>query len=496
MNDIRVTFSGLVSLVLGIINIPLGFGFMLIVTRTLEPTEYGTWGLISGIIVYATILEQIISYWGIREIARNQDSGKTAIFSGLLFSMAGIGIYLISAYVVGTKTDADQNVILMASILIPLIFVNRILTSITLGWKPQGASYGQIIFGLSQIPCGFALIYFLKLGTVGVIYAVGIAYGLSIIFLLIYNKEKIYGSIKKEYLKKWINYSWLSIYPAIGGMIFFLDVAIYSIITESVIGLAYWTASLVITTIIASSGLISRAVYSKLLQCNNSEFISDSLRHLFYFSILFTVLIIAFAKPGLYALNPEYAIAEFIVIVLALQSFMFTITGSVGSFILGIEKVDTNKKSTFKDYFKSKLFFMPTLTLIQATVYIVLLTLMLLSLVSISDSQIDLIFYWALISLIVQIPITIYTGIIFRKNFTIRLEFKSILKYLFSAFIVFIISQILISSFLDYQNDIFKFLPQVILFIIIGTLIYLGITIVIDSKTKFLAKSILLELKK
>ena len=120
MNDIRVTFSGLVSLVLGIINIPLGFGFMLIVTRTLEPIEYGTWGLISGIIVYATILEQIISYWGTREIARNQNSGKTAISSGLLFSIAGIGIYLISAYFVGSKTDADQNVILLASIFFKL----------------------------------------------------------------------------------------------------------------------------------------------------------------------------------------------------------------------------------------------------------------------------------------------------------------------------------------------------------------------------------------
>jgi len=496
MNDIRVTFSGLISLVLGIINIPLGFGFMLIVTRTLEPTEYGTWGLISGIIVYATILEQIISYWSTREVARNQDSGKTAISSGLLFSMAGIVIYLISAYMIGNNTDADQNVVLLASILIPLIFVNRILTSITLGWKPQGASYGQIIFGLSQIPSGFLLIYFLKLGTVGVIYAVGIAYAISIIFLLIYNKEKLLSSIKKQYLKKWINYSWLSIYPAIGGMLFFLDVAIYSIITESVIGLAYWTASLVITTIIASSGLISRAVYSKLLQGNNSEFISDSLRHLFYFSILFTALIISFARPGLYALNPEYAIAEFIVIVLAIQSFLFTITGSVGSFILGIEKVDLDKKSTFRDYFKSKLFFMPTLTLIQSIVYIGLLTLMLLSLVSIIDSQIDLIFYWALISLIVQIPISIYTGIIFRKNFTIHVQIKSISKYLLSAFVVFLVSQFLISSFLDYQNDIFKFLPQVVLFIILGTLIYLGITILIDSKTKFLIKSIFSELQK
>ena len=165
MNDIRVTYSGLISLILGVINIPLGFAFMFIVTRTLSTTEYGTWGLISGIIVYATIIEPMISYWTTREVARNENSGKTSVLSGGLFSLIGIIIYVISAYFISGKTDADQNVILLGSILIPLIFSNRILHGITIGWKPQGISYSQIIFGIIQIPTGFVWIYFLKLGT-------------------------------------------------------------------------------------------------------------------------------------------------------------------------------------------------------------------------------------------------------------------------------------------------------------------------------------------
>ncbi len=496
MNDIRVTYSGLISLVLGVINIPLGFVFMLIVTRILSTTEYGTWGLISGIIVYATIVEPMISYWTIREVARNQNSGKTSLLSGWLFSLVGIVIYLISAYFISGKTNADQNVILLGSILVPLIFSNRILHAITIGWKPQGISYAQIIFGVTQIPAGFALIYFLKLGTPGVIYSVAIAYGISIIFLLIYNKEKIQGCIKKEYIVKWIKFSWLTLYPALGGVILFLDVAIFSIITESVIGLAFWTASLAITTIIVSSGVMSVAIYSKLLQGKEKEFLSNSLRHLFYFSILFTALVITFAKPGLFALNPEYASAELVVIVLAIQVFLFTISGNIQGFITGIEKVDTNKKSTFQDYLKSKLFFMPTLTLIQSTVYIILLTVMLLSMVSIIESQIDLILYWAVIALIVQIPISIYTGIVFKKNFSINLDIKNIGKYFVSAIISFGITHVLIDSFLEYNGAIIEFLPQVILFIIFSVVMYVGITIVIDSNTRILAKAIISEIKK
>jgi O-antigen/teichoic acid export membrane protein len=495
MNNIRVTYSGLISLLLGTINIPLGFIFIIIITRTLDVTEYGTWGLISGMIVYATMFEPMISYWTTREIARNQESGKTAMVSGLLLSLMGVVIYFISAYILANKTDADQNIILLGSILIPLIFVNRILTSITLGWKPEGFSYGQIIFTVSQIPFGFIFVYFLNLGTTGVIYSVGIAYVVSIIFFLILNKGKIYGKIKKEFFIKWMRFSWIPLYPTLGGVILFLDVLIFSIITESVTGLAYWTASLIITTIIISSGLISRAVYTKLLQGHETKFLSDSLRQLFYFSILFTALVITFAKPVLFALNPEYAIAEFIVIILSIQVFFNTITVNLQSYILGMEKVDINKKATIKDYLKSKLFFIPTLTLIQSLAYITLLTIILLIMVDVVKFEIDLVMYWALIALVVQIPISIFTVILFSKNFTVKFNINTIFKYFISAIISFGITRVLINSFLEYENNIFEFIPQMGLFVIFSIMAYIGITLLIDSRTRLLAKAILSEIK-
>jgi hypothetical protein len=165
-------------------------------------------------------------------------------------------------------------------------------------------------------------------------------------------------------------------------------------------------------------------------------------------------------------------------------------------FITGTEKVDTNKKSTFQDYLKSKLFFMPTITLIQSSIYIILLTVMLLSMVSIVESQIDLILYWAVIALIVQIPISVYSWTIFRKNFSVNLDIKNIGKYFISAIISFGITHVLINSFLEYNGAIIEFLPQVILFIIFSVIMYVGITIVIDSNTRILAKAIISEIKK
>ncbi|QLH02206.1 hypothetical protein C5F47_00720 [Nitrosopumilus cobalaminigenes] len=490
MSNIRVTYSGLISLVLGIVSVLLGLIFMLIVTRTLNPLEYGTWGLISGIVLYASIIEPMISYWAIRETARNVDSGKTAVSSSLLISLGGIAIYLVSAYLVSGKTDANQDVILMGTILIPLIFLNRVLTSISFGWKPQSASFGQLCFALIEIPVVLLLVYFLQLGTVGVIFTVAIAYSASIIFYLIYSREKLRNNIKKEFLKKWFKLSWIALYPAIGLTALFLDVTIFSIITGSVIGIAFWTASLVITNIITNSGLISRAVYPKLLQGNGHEFLSDNLRHLFYFSILFTFLSITFAKPALFALNPTYVVAVPIVIILSIQIFLYTISGNLQTFITGIEKVDENINSTFKDYLKSKLFHIPTITIIQSILYLASLTIVLFVMNSTTDSQLDLVIYWAIVSLSIQVPISIITFILIKKHFTVKFDLKSIFKYLFGGLISLIITNFLLELFLVYNVELIEFLPNVIIYLFIGISIYFGITYLIDNKTRKLFESI------
>jgi hypothetical protein len=51
------------------------------------------------------------------------------------------------------------------------------------------------------------------------------------------------------------------------------------------------------------------------------------------------------------------------------------------------------------------------------------------------------------------------------------------------------------NSFLDYENNIFVFLPQIILLIIFSVITYIGITFTIDKKTRDLVKLIIGEIK-
>jgi len=65
LSGIRVTYSGLIAFVIGLVSVFTGLAFVLIVTRRLSPEEFGTWALLGTIIGYLLISERIISYWTI-----------------------------------------------------------------------------------------------------------------------------------------------------------------------------------------------------------------------------------------------------------------------------------------------------------------------------------------------------------------------------------------------------------------------------------------------
>lgn len=495
MSNIRVTYSGLISLVIGLASVVTGLIFTLIVTRRLTPEEFGTWGLIGGLITYVIIIEPIIAYWLTREISRGIESGRTAVFSSGVFSALGITGYIIIAYIVSFQTDVDLEVLLFASILIPVLFLSRTLTAINLGWKPQAVSYGLLVFEITKIPIAIILVYYLDLGIKGAILTTAISHLASIIILAYFAREKIRGKLKKKFLKKWLKLSWLPMFPSLASLIFTLDVVIFVVITGSVEGLAFWAVAIAISSLVLHSGSFSRGLYPKLLQGGKQEYLQENLIRFLFFAIPLTAISITFAKPGLFALNPIYEIAVPVVVFMTIRALFNTLSALFSSSISGIEKVDTNEQSNFKDYVKSKLFLMPTLQLIQYSVYIVALIVVLL-ITSSYESQINLIIYWAILSVIIQVPFTLYYIKLVKKNFTLNLDYQSVIKYIIVSVSIFSGIYLLMDKFLIYKNNIFEFLPNLILFVLIGVIAYIGITYIIDPRTKKLVNSIINEIKK
>lgn len=495
LSGIRVTYSGLISFVVGIGSLLTGILFTLITTRSLSPVEFGTWNLIGALITYVTIVEPIASYWSTREIARGIESGRTAFFSSGIFSAGGVLAYVIIAYFISGQVHADKSVVLFAGILVPAIFLNKTLTAINLAWKPQSTSYGTLAFEFTKVPSALLFVYFLHMGLLGAILSTFVATFVSIMILLVYAREKIRERVKKELLRKWLRLSWLSVYPAISNLVFYLDVVVFSIMSGSVIGLAFYSTSFTIASLGAYAALISRAVYTKLLEGGKVKHLEDNLLRFFYLAFPLSAISIVFAKPALFALKPVYVIAVPVVIFLTLRALLHTVDGLFYQSLLGIEKVDIDENSKFKDYLKSNLFFVPTIILIQVSVYVIALLLGLLFLKQYAHETIDLVIYWSIISVGTQIPFTIYYYLLTRKFIKFKINSILLLKYILVCVVVFGITYLLMNQFLIYENNVFKFVPRVLLLVSIGMIVYLFVTYLVDSKTRILFHAILDELK-
>ena len=485
----------MIALFIAILTVFLSMIFNLIVTRTLTPNEYGMWGLINGFLTYAIVIEPMIGYWVAREIARKTESGKTAVISSGALSIVGIVVFIISAFFIGKELELDLNIIFFAAILIPPRFINGTLAAINQSWKPHTISYGIISLGIVQIPMALLFVYYLEWGISGLILSVFVGLLVSNIILGWFAKEKISVFFKVEYAKKWIKLLWLPLYLAIPGVIYRFDVVIFTIITGSVIGLAFWTASLAISTIISHSGLIARAIYPKMLTGDGDSYLKDNFTQFFYFSIPLTALVITFAKPALFTLNPLYEEANIVVTFLALQVFFTTLGGVIEVTLLGKDEVDVGEKSKIKDYLKSRLFKMPTLEMIQHSIYITLLISGLLILIS-TRSIMELIIYWSILSMGTRIPFTIYRYILLRKSINFKFEGKSIVKYIITSIVIFGGSYFITDKFLVYTERIFEFLPNLLLFVGISIFGYLIITYLIDLKTRNLFHAVFKEILK
>ena len=495
MSNIRVTYSGLISLLVGIVSSITGLIFTLIVTRSLTPDEFGSWGLIGGLIMYVMILDPIVTYWTTREIARGEDSGKTAIVTHGIFSLIALILYILISFFVANESVVTFDVLVLGAMLIPVMFINRVLTALNLGWRPHVTSYGIIVFELSKIPLALILVYHFNLGLEGAIISTTISYVASIIVLSIYSRSKIQVKFKKFYIKKWTKFFWIPLYRKGQSVIFSFDVVIFTLITDSVIGIALFTASLAVSMLVGHAGLIAQAIYPKLLSGSKKNYLNQNLIRFFYFAFPLTAISIVFAQPALFALNPEYEIATIVVAIMTIRTFMYVLSNIFQDAIHGTETIDTKENPKFSDFVKSKLFILPTIILIQYSLYVSILAIVLFFTKD-NSTQLELVINWALISLILQIPFTAYFYKIVKKQFSLNLDVITTIKYLFSSILVFGLTYVIIENFLIYHESIFDFLPNMVLYLSLGVLMYILFTFFIDNKTRMLIKSIIGELRK
>ncbi len=494
MSDIRLTYSGLIAFAIRLVSVITGIIFTIIVTRNLTPDEFGLWRLIGSLIYYVVIIEPITSYWVSRHIARGEEAAKTGLFTNGFFSAGACAAYLLMIYFVAPATNSSYSLLLLSTILIPALFISNTLDNINLGFKPQAISYSFLMFELLKIPAGLILVEVIRMGLAGAIIATLIAYLARNLVAFYFAKTKLHERFNFQLVKRWLRLSWLPLYTNIANLIFVLDVLIFSVIVASVKPLALYGAAMAISTIVAHSGAISQALYPKLLADNKKEYVEYILRRLFVFGIPLFAAIIVFAKPALFVLNPIYIAAEPVVYISAITAFAYAMMSTFYGVLTGIEKVDVGLNSKVSEYFKSKLFTVPTLAYIQYGAYVGLLALMLLIAKPLGFADINLIVFWVEIGLVTQIPFTIYAWRLAKRYLPFSFPIQNIARYTLAAAVAVSVLYFVNQYILVYDKSIFVFGPKLLLALSIGGATYFSIVYSLDRDFKMLIKAIIKEL--
>jgi len=321
-----------------------------------------------------------------------------------------------------------------------------------------------------------------------------IAYLIKIGVQIYFAKPKLKNKFNFSYLKRWIKLSWVALYSAFPRLINSLDVMFYTLITGSVIGIAFYSASLAIAGLGAHSGLISQALYPKLLAKGSRKHINENFSLLMYIGIPLLGITVVFSKPALFALNPAYVEGYLIVIILAFKTFFLILFKTVTKILVGIEEVDLVENPKFSNLIKSKLFSVSTIRYIKSGTYLALM-ITIVSLLHFSNySELDLVIYWTITALIIEIPFFVYLWFFLKKNVEFSFPYKNTGKYI-AATIAFVFVFMITSEYIiTYHESIYDFLPLLILELIICIGVYLSITYLIDNKTKILFKSIIREI--
>lgn len=491
MSEIRLTYSGLIGLIVRFSSLVTGLIFSVLVTRNLLIEEFGLYSLIGSLVAYAMFGHIISSYWISRHIARGEDAGKTSLVTSGIFSSLGMIAYLAVAIFAAPSTKTDLSIFLLGSLIIPLTYVSNTLDNINQGFRPQATSYSLVSFELAKVPLGFLLLQSINMGIEGAILATIFALGVKCMVGAYFAYSKLCSKFNLFYIKKWLKLSWLSLYDSIASNIYVLDTLIVSLILSSAEPLAYFAAAMTVSTIAAHSAVLTSALGPKLISDANIEHIKTVLRLFSLIGIPIFAAVIIFAKPILFLLNPAYSVAVTAVYLMASRAFIYSLYTLFAGVLSGIERVDTNSEAKFTHYRKSNLFYLGTLHYIRVGVYIGSLLVLIFTAKIQFWQTIDIVIAWSAASLLGEILITVLAVNKVKKIGFLSFEFKFIIKYSLVALIVAIISLLMIDRLVVFERDLMIFLPGLFASLAFGGVLYFGILYFFDDYAKRLFKAIL-----
>ncbi|XHH08494.1 MAG: hypothetical protein ACFCUE_13120 [Candidatus Bathyarchaeia archaeon] len=484
--QLRLQYSGFIIFAAQILSVITGLAYTLLITRTMTPSQYGTWTNIFDYTAYFLIFTSFIPFWATRFVARDKEGAvKTSTIANLLIALGSIAIYFpvitFVAQAIGTQAYLPIYYIASLYILDTALITN--LEACLRSYRPQAIGYGLLISEVVKVALAFGIILGLGQLFLGAI----LSLTLSVLVQVFYYVKLFAGEFKQkirwEYLREWIKGSTLIAYNAAGTQLLgFVLVLLYFFGGAET--RAYYQAAFTFTNIIMYASSLAFALYPKLLSNScGDEHVGSSFRTVMMFAIPLAALNMVMATSFLTVLNVAYSVAWPALILLTIDTLIVMVSTFYGSCLMGAENFDADGKIPLRQLLKTKIFKFFSLSFIQAAVS---LPLVYLVLTQVPAGPVESVVYVIAVNIGVHVSTFVGLYVYMHKAIRIPVQWRSIAKYVSASLIM-----ALTLYFTPYPTTLILTLIKTG----VGIGIYLALLLAIDKQARKLLSLIIAEIR-
>lgn len=486
--EIRTHYSGMILFASKLITVATGIVFTLTVANSLSQNDYGVMGIfVTVIIPYFTILSGPITFWTMRFAARNKEGAtKTGIVGNMAVGAIATLVYFAVLPFVTTSQGLENYILVyaVAAAQIIEIYLIAVFEACLQAKRPHFVGYGLLVGEILKVLFVYLLVIRLPLALLGAIVSLIAALAIKIAFYFKIVWKELKQKIALSYIKEWLKGSAFNLYNIAGDRIaatVFVMLTLYG----GTIGYGYYYAALQIANIIAYSTFLAFALTPKLLADPNIDEATASLKNVLMFAVPMTAGVLALPSSYLVFLKEsgEYVVAAPVLMILAIDALISTVSAIFTYILYGIEKVDEKAEIPFRQVMKSRLFIAFSLPYVHSAITLPIAFYALANLAG--NNPVLVAMYVTGINTVARSATFVVLYHVLRKDVKIKIPWKSIGKYVVAssvmALVLFFAHPVRRSSTLLYTG--------------IGGLIYIVLLMAMDKETRALPRTLLNEIR-
>jgi O-antigen/teichoic acid export membrane protein len=457
------------------------------IARATTKLEYGIWFNINDVSTYFTILVGVLPFWTFRFAARGQEGAiKTGVLANLMMSTTATVIYLILLTPITSILGIGEEYL-------PLYFLTALqmmelytIHALEAGLRakiPHVIGYGLLIEECCKVVLGYIIIIIFQQPLLGAKLSLITAFAFQTLYYVKLLTEDFAHPVNWTYVREWLKGSVVNIYNIIGSQIAaFVFILLFTYGGEG--ARSNYGAAAQITSVVTYSSFLAFALYPRLLADRKPEDITTSFKTVLMFAIPMTVGVMTLSDSYIIILNDIYRDAWPILIVLAINAFLRTVSNLFGTILLGVEQMDEHASISLRVLVKSRLFVVFSLPYLRSA--IILPTAFYALTANTQNKSVQAAISISLIITLTSLVTCFINYLISRKTIKFDIPWNNIAKYIFASLIMATVFYVL-----PHPTRILYTLGMTA----IGGIIYFTSLMVIDKEARTLVLSIWKEIK-